>query len=553
MVGHPARGLPAIWRALVFLVLAAGCGDVQFVPSPYTPQNVELIYSAQEHLTVVRWRVSASAPVAETRFEMLAPDGYHPIDFAQSAYPGGVIACGDKKGSCAQYVVRGKYEVPRNARPLRAIHDVYGVLPGVTVEATKSVSETLKMKSFFHTGNDLVLVELTDDVALAGPYNFPRAYEQTMWPTAGLCVSDTAPDDVRFSPLAETRGFAPPTPLTDDGMYCVATRPVPADRGDARVVQTRVATLPEVISKTEVFDPTVERSPIIYQIYLDLEIPVPDRCEEVIQKIESLLQKYMSAGPSIAVYKLPTINLAQDGSSRCARRNGQTVDAAEISQAVKDLVQTLPGKFHQYHLMYFNNLDAPLPSPLMPSMQSLIDALQISSREDLDLRIHSWLFAPPIAAATSPLNWWAVWIWQTADETFELALADYKLHSLPYTSQEHHPDEPVILLSPQETAAHENHHIKICSSSPPIVPKSLVPFQRTINEPSWTITTADPPAYTVELNTQIVVKATDFIEADAIVSYQICTRYCDEHPFITTTGAGATSWVDSRACAKVEP
>ena len=99
MVGHPGRGLPAIWRALVFLVLVAGCGDLQFVPSPYTPQKVELIYSAQEHLTVVRWRVSASAPVAETRFEMLAPDGYHPIDFAQSAYPGGVIACGDKIGS----------------------------------------------------------------------------------------------------------------------------------------------------------------------------------------------------------------------------------------------------------------------------------------------------------------------------------------------------------------------------------------------------------------------------------------------------------------------
>ena len=478
MAGHASRrrGLRAGSWALFFLALVAGCGDLQFVPSPYTPQEVELIYSAQEHLTVVRWRVSAAAPVAETRFEMLAPDGYHPINFSQSAYPGGVIACGDKRGSCAQYVVRGKYEVPRNARPVQAIHDVYGVLPGVPVASTKTVSETLKMKSFFHTGNDLVLVELTDDVALAGPYKFPRDYEQTMWPTAGLCVADTAPDDVRFSPLPETRGFAPPTPLTDDGMYCVATRPVPGDRGDARVVQTRVATLPEVISKTQIFDPTVERSPIIYQIFLDLEIPVPDRCEEVIQKIESLLQKYMSAGPSIPVYKLPTINLAQDGSSRCAQRNGRTVDAAEISQAVKDLVQTLPGKFHQYHLMYFNNLDAPLPSPLMPSMQSLVDALGSTSRDDLDLRTHSWLFAPITAAGTSPLTWWAVWIWQTADETFELALADYKLRSLPYTSQEHHSYDPVMLLSPEDTAAHDTHHIKICTSSPPVEPLSLVPY-----------------------------------------------------------------------------
>ena len=70
----------------------------------------------------------------------------------------------------------------------------------------------------------------------------------------------------------------------------------------------------------------------------------------------------------------------------------------------------------------------------------------------------------------SPLTWWAFWIWQTADDTFELALADYQLHSLPYTTQEHDPNEPVPLLSPEETAAYEGHLIKICTSSPTIVP-----------------------------------------------------------------------------------
>ena len=450
MVGHPvvrarAAGCGA-W--LLLLLVTAGCGELHFVPSPYTPQQIELIYSAQEHLTVVRWRVSSNAPVAETRFEMLGTDGYHPIDFSKSVYPGGVIACGDKRGACAQYVVRGKYEVDRNARPIQAVHDVYGFLPG-GVATTKTVSETLTMESFFHTGNDVVFIHVTDAVAEAGPYKFGRTYERTMWPTTGLCIPGTAPDDLEFSPLDAASGFPPPTPLTTAGMYCVATRPVPADGGDAAVVQTRVATLPEVVTKTHVFEPEIERSPIIYQVILDLEIPVQDRCEEVIQEIEDLLGRHMTS-PGVAVHKLPTINLAQaqDGSSRCAQNNGRTVAAAQMAQTVKELVETLPGTHHQYHFMYFNNLDAPPPNPLVTSIQSLFDALFVPTGEDVELLTHSWLFAP-VGGTVSSLTWWAVWIWQTVDENFGPALEEYKRNSLPYTTQFHDPTEPVLLLSPR--------------------------------------------------------------------------------------------------------
>ena len=555
MVGHqvaraPRSGLPAACRALLLVLITAGpaCGDLHFVPSPYTPQDVELVYSAQEHLTVVRWRVSASAPVEETRFEMLAPDGYHPIDFAKSVYPGGVIRCGDKRGACAQYVLRGKYEVDRNARPIRAIHDVYGVLPGAPA-STKTVNETLTMTSFFHTGNDMVFVNLTDAVATAGPYSFPRSYERTMWPTEGLCVADTAPDGVSFSTLPASGGFEPPTPLTKAGRYCVATRPIASDDGERQEVQALVATLPEVLTRTQVFTPTVERSPIIYQIVLDLEIPVPDRCEEVIQKIEDLLARYMTA-PGVPVYKLQTINLAQSETSRCEQNNDRTVDAADMAQKVKDLTETLTNPHQQYHFMYFNNLEAPLPSPLTTSLQSLIDALAIPTRDDFELRTHSWLFNPGPAAPA--LQWWAIWVWQTVDDNFELNLADYKLRSLPYTTQEHDPREPVLLLSADETAAQEGHLIKICTSSPTASPFAQTPYPHQIGEPSWEISTEDPPAYLVNLPEQFVVKASNFVEANAIVSYQICTRYCEDHPYVTANGGGEVSWVDSRACAKVE-
>ena len=319
MVCHRApRVHPSVVCALFLLLLTFGCGELHFLPSPFSPQYVELIYSEQEHLTVVRWRVDAPAPVEATRFEMLGPDNqYHPIDFDKSAFPGGVIDCGDGRGACAQYVVRGKYEIARTSRPVQAVHDVYGILPG-GFATTRSVSTTLAMESFFHSGNDIVFARVTkDDVGRAGPYSFPRKFERTIWPTGGLCIADTAPTDVMFSLLDEATGFPPPTPLTVAGTYCVATRPIPSDEGDRAMVQVKIATLPEIQTLSQFFEPPIERSPIIYQIVLDLEIPVPDRCADVTEKIETLIDRYFKKS-GVSTYWLSIINLAEDALFGCA-------------------------------------------------------------------------------------------------------------------------------------------------------------------------------------------------------------------------------------------
>ncbi|HMF41882.1 MAG TPA: hypothetical protein VKQ32_14510 [Polyangia bacterium] len=529
---------------LVALVTTcAGCGDVHFVPSPYTPQEVALVYSAQEDITVVRWRVSATLPLTQTRFEMLGPNGYQPIDFSQSVFPGGLTACTDGFGTCAQYVVRGQYTVPKDAKPVQAVHEVYGVLPGGP-PTIKTLAQTLSLQSFFHSHNDMVYLNITDQVAAADPYNYPRSYERTMWPTTGLCLSDAAPTDVRFSPLDTSGGFPPDLPLTDTGTYCVAARPIPSDGGDAAMVQVRIATLPEFMTGTQTFDPPVERSPIVYQLVLDLDIPVPDRCADVIQKIEDLTSRYMM-GSGAEVHKLPTINLAASASSQCAQTNDRTLDAGNMSDQVRQVIGTLTGKHQQYHLMYFNNLDAPLPTPLITSMQSLFGDLQ-PWPATTDFRLFSWIFNPG-AGYASPLSWWAFWVWETTDDMFAMAMADYGHQKLPYTTQEHDPLEPVPLLSATDLATFEGDLVKLCN--PQVTPIASLPFRHVINDPSWTISSADPPSYLVTINNQVVVPASDFVEQSVIVNYQICTRYCVDHPYVNAAGKGELSWADSYNCA----
>jgi hypothetical protein len=98
-------------------------------------------------------------------------------------------------------------------------------------------------------------------------------------------------------------------------------------------------------------------------------------------------------------------------------------------------------------------------------------------------------------------------------------------------------------------AAHDGQMIRICSSSSPIQPHALLPTPHDIFTPTFPITAADPPTYLVVTNNQVVVDATAFTEAEVRVDYQICTRYCDGHPFIDTAKEGQLSWNESPRCA----
>jgi hypothetical protein len=66
---------------------------------------------------------------------------------------------------------------------------------------------------------------------------------------------------------------------------------------------------------------------------------------------------------------------------------------------------------------------------------------------------------------------------------------------------------------------------------------------------TWTIDGDDPPSYIVALPTQIGVAASAFFEARVDVDYQICSRWCTDHPYLNPAGTGVLSWTGSPDCA----
>ncbi len=432
-------------------VLASGaCGPVEFFPSPFTPQKVELVYSTQEDITLVRWRISSPNPAAEgLSFEILDQSGdYQPLVFSRSVYAGGGAACADGDGSCFQYVVRGPWAPPPGAPPVRAVHAGDGKLPGGR-PTPRTVDSSLTVDSFFHTGNDAVYVNIKDTVASDGAYVFARPYERTMWATKGLCLSGSPPDGVGFSPLDRSTGFPPPTPLTDAGIYCVGIRPVPdgqrpsgAGAGASRdAARGRAAARDVHAAHRDVAHHLSNR--------VGSGDPAPGRCDTTIQAIESLVDSTMN-GVGVPVVKLPTMNLAVDlQRSSCAQPQSPTLPADSMAQAVKQTVLTFPEHHQQFHFLYFNNLNAPLPPSLTSSLQMLFDDLTKNPPNDLQLK--SWLFNPdPKLAALNGPSWSMTQAWQGAgdpdDQDLSKALATYAQTTLPYTSQIYDPTRAASVL-----------------------------------------------------------------------------------------------------------
>ena len=95
--------------------MLSNCSFVQFEPSPYAPRAVNTVYSSQEDLTFLFWRIDESAEIDQVSFEYFDPvlSLWKPIKLSQAIYPAGPRECGSF--ICFQYQLSGKVVWPEVA------------------------------------------------------------------------------------------------------------------------------------------------------------------------------------------------------------------------------------------------------------------------------------------------------------------------------------------------------------------------------------------------------------------------------------------------------
>jgi hypothetical protein len=131
------------------------------------------------------------------------------------------------------------------------------------------------------------------------------------------------------------------------------------------------------------------------------------------------------------------------------------------------------------------------------------------------------------------VSWWAFWIWETADESFEMKLDLYQDENLPGPARNTIGTSRCPSSRPRRWPPTKASWSRSARPAMAHSPSHSCLYPHNIFEPSWKITGRDPPSYLVQLKEHRVVRAIDFAEQSSIVRYQICTRWCDGHGYLT--------------------
>jgi len=559
-------GLRFLRFALGLLCATSACGNVTFVPAPFAPRKIELVYSQQEDITAVRWRMNASQADPAVTYEFADENGgWQSVDFAASLYPGGVGPCGSGGGICAQMVLPGHYQPPVDSAPVRSLNPTYGVSPG-DLGTEEIYPQTLTISSHFTRDNQSVAVAIKDVIGGDSVYVFPRPLQRGVWNRRGLCVPGFYPADQPFDPVgALSESWPSPAPLSDTGLYCVGVRTEPSNGAVGTDDQIAIDTVPEVVDAD--LDPPytvpTEKTPFTYQIVLDLSIPADGRCPEAVQEIQANVASVL--GNASELRALPLIDLSagidpETGmpGTPCRQSPYRSLDAAGVAQQVKLAAASWPEQHQRYYMLYFNNLRAALPSSLTQSFNDFTQTI-LTPRPPGDFQAFLWPWGP--TEMTSSYDGWNMSpeIWSAADDPgFIGQLGDYANKNLPLISEIQDPTQPIALLSADDAKKYDGGSLRLCTISiTPLDGGGLQMVQHdadgSVNvlpmASQYPVKASDPPSFRLEVPP--VWAAWEFPgwkAHRAEIHYEICTRYCD-HVFTAESGNQVLSgWLDSPFC-----
>jgi hypothetical protein len=522
--------------ATALAILCAGaCGQVEFIPSPYTPQNLSMRYSPDEDLSVLRWQITATGDdMTGTTFDLLQSDGsWKPIQFGAAPYASGTYPCNGL--TCAQLVLRGRYPFDVGGlSPVRAHSPDGFVVPGMIIrQSALQIRPSLTVSAVFAADNLSVDVAIADLLFEGGP--LARHFAMAVWPQgSGECTQPLSPDVL----VAGTTANAPVAqPLTPEGRYCAAVHGTPDDGGRFLRVGAAALSHPETIAGVKNYQPASEQAPVLLQLILDLAIADPTRCQQVRDTLLSTLRAACNtAATGGSFHEFALIDLAPN----CQRTDSRGFDPVGLADSIKQYVrQNVTQVNNRVVLFYANNLASPVPSTLNDELA------QLPMMFVGDARVRTYYWSMTAAGATMNVAFDLPGVWTAIeDPTFMTSIQMAAAANLPFMTQLHDDNTMIELLDPQMVQTERGGFLKICTATPP-VQLATGGTPQTTNDVG--IDPAAPPGFFVQLPPKITVPHQSFASDDVIVRWEICRRWCD-HPFKTDTGIAGDSWRSSSEC-----
>ena len=536
------------------------CSFVEFEPSPYTPRKVEAVYSIQEDLTFLSWRVRDSADLDLVRFEYWDPrlEDWVKMKLSQAPYPSAPFECG-KQDVCLQFQIEGQLTWPEPAPvdappPVRSLHEDGGIFG--PIEFRQRVVEVTFGVEPIAIDNNIRFDPRRFDWFADERVPLKRSYEWRLLNSrAGLGERDalehTLPRCQRGSLLSDWERLSDATTLPEgwvDQASCLNARPK-SDLQDFSPAEV-IAPLPPSASLAHrglrYQAPTL--TPPAYLVTLtDLRVRSDYRCRQLKGELISSLKTGFKRFPAMTRVEIgdyqPVTPVGAEALSGCDQDRDRRYPVIQMLDEIKSAVNPIAPEPISLVIGYFNNSEDALPEHLAVELDTLFGEL-----EQLE---HVKAFGVAVTGDVYPPGPWRHYIpWRATEVlSFEEQLDTLTKQIFPLRTMEFISGETAIPL-PAPPVDASPLSFKLCDLSPSSfmwIETSASPEPYTNRDGVYEWGNSGDPALYVELPHQDRVQDRDYYEQRVSVDYEVCTRFCD-YPFRALSRVDYISWAQVTAC-----
>lgn len=512
----------------LLVVAVAGCSLIDFEKSPYVIRDLEVVYSQQEDITFFVWRLREDAVLDRVEFELYRGGEYRRIDLDETPYPASPYECGDER-ICFQYQVRGRYDAPAAARPMRSRHVEQGTFAGPS-SGLQNVEETFGADPVAVDQNEVIAPRRFDWFESEG-VPLKREFAWQFVPHREDTCREGGDDWATFEGRVEVDyGWV-------EESQCFAMRPV-MEGGEAPRVATLLPPSAETYVDEQTYEPEKLEPPIVYGVVFDLSIASETRCQQVKGSLLSNLRTEIQARGEhreIGVYT-PRARTGEslDG---CDQEPNRRLPISQIRQDAVRVAQNVSPPDVRVMLIYANNIEIEPQDQIEGQLQTWMQGLG----PGIDLALFNWAIASNTIVRTANWNYTTGWR-PVEDDTLVGDIRSVAENYLPFATMDHEDDREISVEPIEEVESPEA--FKICQSTPvPIeglgVESGSAPYGNEDGYVPWPET--GKPFYRVSLPPQYLVAKSEYLERSVEVVVEVCDRYCD-HRFLSQGGELYDNW-----------
>ena len=511
---------------LIGCLLAAGCSLVEFERSPYAPRGFDVVYSHQEDITFLVWRMGDAVDFDRVDFELFIDGEYQLVDLNDTPFPHEPFGC-DRLYHCVQFQIPGEWEISEEVAPLRSIDHRHGIFDS-TAARTYNVETTFAIDPVPLRNNSSAHAHLADwfedhDVPLR------RSFE---WTLVGYTEEECARSDGQSWSGLQRRVELPLN--WTNSTPCFTVRPLRSETEVARPL------IPGPMLFAEPIDKQIAAidHPVMIAFLVDLQVTNLGRCERIADTIEETILSELATRPGshyhLGVFR--PINTDGEEDSGCDQVASSQYPLAAIAAEARQQSAML-NEPATLLLVYLNNVNL---APSERKLEELIVFLDLVEGHE-EHPLFAWSIGSNLINGLFPWHLTTPWA-PLEDENFIPALESAVSYYLPLRSEDIDRDTPLALPAPN--AADSPQHFRICTIFPSIQGIRLPPdpHQTFYFTDTWLWPEEGEPELFFNVEPQRFMPYEDYRQTFISGVYEVCDAFCD-HPFVGPNDRRYPSWL----------